>query len=593
MAKSKKPLPEFLYNARAKAIAKKHGGKTDPPVKNTLWKQPGTNLLFSEPDKVTKEGTFSKNAETNSYSVFKNNSWYPTTETTALGESKRTGQSIQTFKKGGAIMRKKSKTPQYDFGGYATAIGSGALAGASTGAAFGPWGAAIGGAIGGISGAIGESNSEKADEKALAEEARMTQQASFYQQPAYFKHGGMIEVEGGELKARNGMFEEFKGPSHAGGGIKYTPKPGTGDVIISKIGGQSGMYKKSGNRDRMWSETTHVLNQMNREKKEMMKYGGIPKYKEGAKVKPITLEEQKFQRDNPYSIDPMDQANSWEQLSPTYSGLKPEIYGEDPTSLDLSVRTDTTPQKPYSFGKGIDLGISGPTGSPTSGTPTGMDWQKGLNTAATLAAPIYNTAMGIFGKANVEKPNYNPYEKRSMDLLQNRVDPSFGLRKIGLAGKNQRRAMSGLGSQSQGSLLSNFAQSGANEMEAGANYIDNVNKQNSVLDQGESAGWKHFGQERVGAENYAAGLTRQNKVNQAQHLPKGITQWGQIGRENMNIPMYKDIYGKKISMQKEQQFNELVKYYMKRDPSTATEKAKKDLETIYTDENDIMSIFQD
>ena len=623
-----------------------------------LWTQPDTNLTFEkpEPQKTSpSEGTFAKNEKNNTYSVYKNNTWYPTTETTALGESKRLGQSIQTFKKGGAIMRKKLKTPKYDFGGYAMAGASGALSGASMGSAFGPIGTGIGAGVGLIGGLLGESQEQKAIEKD-PEEARMTQQPDFYAQPAYFKYGGnTIEVEGGELEVKNGRkFKEFEGPSHNAGGYTYEAKPNR--VIISKLGGQSNMYLKSGHRDRVWSENTHILNQRNRMKKEematkaqaydqLMKQGGraltsyspktkgrgyahggdteIPEYAKGGrnfksasaykawlayghasgefaktpghqKVSIKGVSKKVKHMGHGGSGDPMKGLNI---NNPNMAGRNPldinNPFGASSNAYEESNLYNSNPEYQSNFGmKGAPLrqqpfggaqwnpnwgfGTNSvtkyqtsqnarlaPNNFPTtyggeyaevSPEQTGMegmtitspgtqnkpfDWQKGLNTAAPYLSPLYNTLMA-FQPTNTEKPLYNPYEKRSMDLLQKRVDPSFGLRQIDLSGQRQRKAMSGLGSMSQGQLLSNFAQSGANEMGAKADYIQGVNRENMILDQGESAGWRGFGQERVGAENYAAGLTRQNKVNKAQYLPKALTQFGQIGRENQYVPMYAD-----------------------------------------------------
>mgnify|MGYP001589311374 FL=1 len=461
------------------------------------------------------------------------------------------------------------------------------------------------------------------------------QQENIDTRPAYFNHGGnpfakRIEVEGPEIEVDSNtgkILKDFKGqPTHEKGGYQYNAKEGR--VIIR--GKDADKYKASDNFGRMSMVKEHILTQKNNAQLiDTYKRGGKINFKStdayhkwlgyvhasglaestpgnqkvsirGKKVNVKHMQEGGYpdelisqqQRGIPgvnsseymkwlqTTQDPSD--NSWTNYVETrdnpygFAPTKEQLLSRNPSDYD-NPATRQYPQVNISEQVQSNLPSSAST-PPQQNQPfnwgTKDQWSQGINTAATWAPVAYNALMA-FQKPVKEAPIYNPYEKESLSLLKKRIPYDPTLRAIETSGTNQRKAFSGTGGMSQGQLGSWFAQSSANEQKAKAEGMYNIDRANEQADRYESGALDTFGQQRVGADIYADKLNTMAKVNKAQYLPKGISQLGEIGRENLNIPMYKSLYEKQLAMQKDQQQGEMYYKYFFKQNGGDHEKAKK------------------
>lgn len=215
---------------------------------------------------------------------------------------------------------------------------------------------------------------------------------------------------------------------------------------------------------------------------------------------------------------------------------------------------------------------SSPSTPPQKKQPFSWGTKDQWNQGATYLPAAYNLFMS--GQKTVDKKAiYNPHENEALSILRNqKINREKGRRDI----YNMERIGSDVRSgESQGSYLSRRSQLSADAMGKVADFNLNADIADAQFKDRYASGLDTFGQQRVGADIYADKLNTMAKVNKAQYLPKGISQLGEIGRENLNIPMYKSLYEKQLAMQKDQQQGEMYYKYFFKQNGGDHEKAKK------------------
>lgn len=404
-------------------------------------------------------------------------------------------------------------------------IASNTLRGAGTGASIGTMiapgiGTAIGAGAGAIAGAVGGYFKGKSEKNQYIEDSQnkefQNQQRIFNNRPQYFAEGGMpidqpnlIEVEGKELEVSNGkVLKDFKNKeSHANGGYQYEAKPGR--VIIPTKDREK--YLSSDNFTRNSMERRLILDQKKRESlSEQYKNGGkISKYAKGGKYD--------YLKPSPQNQDP--------NLDPEFIVPRKSNFQPDESMIDNTYQPD-------------DLITNTPK------INNQRDWSGIANQAATYLPVVYNTIAG-FSKANKEAPIYNPYSDETLNTMRNRKIDLDPIRRDIYS--QERVAAQPLG-ENQGSYLSRRAQLSANTQKALTDANLKAQEINNQYSADYASTLNSIGQQRKEADFAARHQTLANKYNQAQFLPKAITQAGQIGRENLNIPMYTDLTKNKYAM---------------------------------------------
>jgi len=403
--------------------------------------------------------------------------------------------------------------------------------------------------------------------------------------PAYnpiFEFGGMppsnlIEVEGPELEVKGGrILKDFKGKkSHAHGGYTYDAK--SGRVIIPA--NMREKYLRGGAIERSTIERTVVANQRKREQEELEGYREI--FKKGGAMASYGPNTKGRGYAGGGEIPMYAQEGMLTgSLSPSFPGaLRPERTEFFPSEPFVRPQAPLfpyiSPQEQFSQQRQLDISPegqlyrkhaaesnrltgsagSGPGSSPGSPDTPESPWQKYAATASTLLPVAFNLA-GAFSPANIEKPIYNPYESQARDIMSKRKVDLDPLRRDIFSA--QRAAMRPLGAESQGSYLSRVGQLAAGTQRA----LGDVGLKQQQIDagfQGEFAGaLERHGLGRLSSEQIARQQTLQNLYNKGQFLPKAAEELATIGRESQYIPMYRDIYKKKLLMQKDQQYAELI-----------------------------------
>lgn len=367
-----------------------------------------------------------------------------------------------------------------------------------------------------------------------------------------------IEVEGGgpnmnmgELEVSKGkIIKDFKGkPMHTNGGYQYEAKPGR--VIIPLKDREK--YMTSDTFTRISMEKRLILDQKKREQKEF-KDGGpvnreletgnmITQYAEGGQPKLVRLNKMSGSKLR-NSIPTYTKGGIYDYLKPNPQNQDPNNdpefiiprKGLQPTE-DMIDNPYQQPEQPEDY----SYLFHQPTQIQNTNKP---DWSNIANTAATYAAPVFNSLMA-FGKANKEAPIYNPYTDEALNTMRNR---KINLDPIKRDIFSQARVASQPLGENQGSYLTRRTQIGANTQKA----LTDANIKAQEINNNYSADYANslnsLGQQRREADFAARHQTLANKYNKAAYLPKAITQLGQIGRENLNIPMYADLEKNKYAM---------------------------------------------
>ncbi len=172
------------------------------------------------------------------------------------------------------------------------------------------------------------------------------------------------------------------------------------------------------------------------------------------------------------------------------------------------------------------------------------DYSQIANTVSTYLPVAYNAFMAS-GKANKEPGIYNPYTNEALNTLRNRSINMDPIRRDIYS--QERVAATPLG-ENQGGYLSRRTQLSANAQNALTNANLKGQEINNEYKGQYASALDNFGQQQRNADYESRQQTLRNKYNQASYLPKAVTQAGQIGRENLNIPMYTDVIKNKYAM---------------------------------------------
>ncbi len=466
---------------------------------------------------------------------------------------------------------KKSKVPQYKFGGDSSAdneylggefaaAGVGALGGAATGAQIGSVipgvgtaiGAGAGALIGGTAGFFKQRQQDKnayEAELAAKQNKPITPFQPYMDAPMnndpynYFKDGGMIpldntiEVEGKELETSSGrILKDFnKQPSHKDGGYQYEAKPDR-TIIPTKWRSR---YMEGDKTTRTSIERNLVNDQVAREETKRTafnalykrKMGGltVPKYYKGGVSDYDPNNNPFFNQESDGTFGgPGSSVNSYFRNNPNEQFSSPADAPRSISSLrNFSPSAMENPQSTQlntGFAQSPGLDTSSLSGLAGNNTP---NIGRYLNTAAQLAPLAYNTIKAFQKPEVLNQEEYqNPYETQSRNMLRERTkrlgdrrvdfhpietgirnDYSSSLQSLASGAKSSGQALS-LGSKLAGSRANSIALAKMKTQEANNAYAGEA--ANALGDEASAAG--RFGSERARTKLGIKDINDRNKA---------------------------------------------------------------------------------
>lgn len=402
------------------------------------------------------------------------------------------------------------------------------LSGVQAGMMFGPWGAAIGGALGlGSSLIQNQAENNNRYKEAIASNAQGPNPYGNLQ----------FEMGGKRWTYEKGGFREFKGPSHAEGGIPYkgveveggetevqvdgSPyvlsnriiNPGTGNSVAKD---SSRLHRAlNGRTDTISENTLKISDKQLSNINESFK--GIQKFMDSVSTKKMALG------------GPPD----------TNTYLPPPIF-PDNNQDDLQVPTplpfpNNTTSVVGSTNPSVDVVKNGLFSNMTTGDKVQL--------AATAIPAIANIGRGIFGKAERVAPNYNEYNQSMLNRAgRMNIDYQALLNEDNLATNALREAIRG-GTTSSSVARSNLQQAYANQAERRADIKlkeqmaqNDLNKYRNTLDY-------QIGSANVVAEELARKETAANKSAKTNLITQGLGDLAEAGvrtGKGLNVGLFNE-----------------------------------------------------
>jgi len=342
---------------------------------------------------------------------------------------------------------------------------------------------------------------------------------------AYYRHGGKVDNKTKEEKRKeqieNAILksdEDFTLP-YPSADIDFFDKKGNlkNDKKIQKL------IARSTKKD--FRELKRRIRTYNRQQSNIENLQGILSETGGGQ-----LPEQRYRPDFGFKrggkIKRYDKNSIVDELGYSYPGKTTQPFGSQPSFYQPSTFNTGQQNNPYydaSYFSGLSSSQSGQG-----------DQQGGVNFSSLLpyAAPAYNIGMGLLGQTPEVEAFQNPEETRIKKLMGDRkidLAPVFsGIdTSEAFARKNLRNISGGL----QAAQLEGLGAIQRTSADARAKARLEAQGMNLGYRGEEAQTLGSLGQQNVAARERQRQLQLSMEANQAQYLPAGIGQLGQIGRD--------------------------------------------------------------